>query len=400
VADRDPLALAAPAVQAETPTISRRNPVFADSTQSLPAVQAGTRLVGRPDSGRLQWFAEGIERVLRANGHMLLPEDDGVPSLVLNFTSASRPRSFRRKTQGTFVVSVVEVDRAPEDVLREAYPVLVRSLSNLLIYLVNTPDGVWRTYFITMEQGWYAIDHEGNDQAYFEAIYNRLEPLANSSLVINNIFVPDLSQELWQGNDRTRALREAGQRLERMNLLPTPFPIHEFLSERSLAHVKKLFGIGGLSYGNLSVRHDERTFWMSASGVNKGKLDVVGRDILLIADFDREHNAMVVRVPPHVEPRRASVDAIEHWKLYTEHPRIGAIIHVHAWMEGVRSTTVNYPCGTAELATEVADLVRLEPDPSRAVIGLKNHGLTITGTDLEDIFSRIDGRLLPQVPME
>lgn len=364
------------------------------------AVQTGTRIVGRPETERLQWFAEGMARVMRAHGHDLAAESDGVPRLVLNFTTAQRPRSYRRKSQGTFVVSIVEVDQPPADVLRDAYPVLVRSLSNLLIYIVNPPQGQWRTYFITMEQGWYAIDHAGDDESYFQTIYDRLTPLATSNLVINNIFVPDLPEELWNGNAVTDALREAGRRLDRMNLLPTPFPIHEFLSERALAHVKKLFGIGGLSYGNLSARHDARSFWMSASGVNKGKLEVVGRDILLIDDFDPERNAMIVRVPPYVEPRRASVDAIEHWKLYTEHPRIGAIIHVHAWMDGVVSTVVNYPCGTAELAAEVADLVRRQPDPARAVIGLKNHGLTITGLSLDDIFERIDGRLLPQVPMQ
>jgi hypothetical protein len=69
-------------------------------------------------------------------------------------------------------------------------------------------------------------------------------------------------------------------------------------------------------------------------------------------------------------------------------------------MEGIASTRVNYPCGTYELAKEVSELVAASPDPSRAVVGLKNHGLTITGRSLEDIFERIDGRILPQVPME
>nr|WP_029214924.1 class II aldolase/adducin family protein [Kallotenue papyrolyticum] len=362
-------------------------------------VQNVTRLVGRSESERMRWFAEGLQRVLRAQGHTVT-DDAALPGLVLNFTNARRPRSFRRKAQGTFVVSIVEVEHRPGDVLREAYPILVRSLSNLLIYIVNPPQGDWQTYFITMEQGWYAIPYHGDDEAFFEAIYARLKPLATSHLVINNVFVPDLPPELWRGTPQTDALREAGRRLDRMNLLPTPFPIHEFLSERALAHVRKLFGIGGLSYGNLSVRHDARSFWMSASGVDKGRLEVIGRDILLIADYLPEQNAMLVRVPPHVAPRRASVDAIEHWKLYTEHPRIGAIIHVHAWMEGVPSTTVNYPCGTAELAAEVAELVRRQPDPARAVIGLRNHGLTITGLSLDDIFARIDGRLLRQVPMQ
>jgi hypothetical protein len=134
--------------------------------------------------------------------------------------------------------------------------------------------------------------------------------------------------------------------------------------------------------------------------VDKGRLADVGRDILLITDYLPERDAMLVSASPRVEPRYASVDAIEHWTLYTTYPGIGAIIHVHAWMDGVSSTRVNYPCGTYELAKEVAALVADAPDPTRAVIGLKNHGLTITGRSLEDIFDRIDGRLIPQIPME
>ncbi|MFZ5828059.1 MAG: class II aldolase/adducin family protein [Bacillota bacterium] len=318
---------------------------------------------------------------------------------MINFTSAEGPRPVHRRAQGTFVVTVVEVKEEPDNILQAAYPILVRSLSNLLIYAVSGAD-YWKTYFITLEQGYYTIPlHQKGEAAYFDEVYRRLAPLANSQLVVNNLFHTDLPEELWEGNSRTRSLRFAGEQLQRMNLLPAAFPIQELLPPRDLLHVKRLFGLGGLSYGNLSVREDETRFWMSASGVDKSNMQVVGRDMLLITGYDPERRAMHVSVPPHVEPRRASVDAIEHWMLYTEHPSIGAIVHVHAWMDGIPSTTVNYPCGTAELAREVAELVRREPDPSRAVIGLKNHGLTITGRSLPDIFERITGKLLPQVPM-
>jgi ribulose-5-phosphate 4-epimerase/fuculose-1-phosphate aldolase len=109
---------------------------------------------------------------------------------------------------------------------------------------------------------------------------------------------------------------------------------------------------------------------------------------------------MRISVPPHIQPKRASVDAIEHWMIYQEHPDVGAIVHVHAWMDGVKATEINYPCGTIELARTVAQLVRESDNPAQAVIGLKNHGLTITGRDLEDIFERIEGRIIPRVPME
>ena len=67
---------------------------------------------------------------------------------------------------------------------------------------------------------------------------------------------------------------------------------------------------------------------------------------------------MRLSVPPNVKPRRVSVDAIEHLMIYREHPEVGAILHVHGWMAGAVSTEVIYPCGTEELALEVAELVR------------------------------------------
>lgn len=46
-------------------------------------------------------------------------------------------------------------------------------------------------------------------------------------------------------------------------------------------------------------------------------------------------------------------------------------------MDGVTQTEMNYPCGTVQLAEAVADIIREAEDPSRAVVGLKNHGLTV-----------------------
>ena len=85
--------------------------------------------------------------------------------------------------------------------------------------------------------------------------------------------------------------------------------------------------------------------------------------------------------------------------IYREHPLVGAILHIHAWMDGVPSTDFNFPCGTYELGKAVADILREAPDPARAVVGLKNHGLTITGHSLDEIFQRIEGRVDRVVPM-
>lgn len=356
-------------------------------------------LAGRKSAPLLNWFADGLQRTLLSRGHRPATDAETAARVVFHFADPLRPRPYRRKAQATFVVTVAEGAALPEDVLAATYPLLIRTLSNLLIYLARDGDRVV-THFVTLEQGYYTVPHDPDRETeYFAAVYSRLAPLASSRLVLGNVFTPDLPPAHWGGDAATAAIGRAGRRLAALNLLPTAFPIEELLPPRDMQHVRRLFGIGGLSYGNLSARCDECSFWMSASGVDKANLATVGRDILLVTGYDPVRNAMLLSVPPEVQPRRVSVDAIEHWLIYREHRRVGAIVHVHAWMDGVPSTTVNYPCGTLELAMEVSDLVRQAPDPTRAVVGLKNHGLTITGRDMDDIFERIEGRLLPRVPM-
>jgi hypothetical protein len=319
-------------------------------------------------------------------------ENGASPALVLNLVDAARPRPFRRRARGTFAAALWSLPTPPADALRETYPMLVRALANISLCYVPG-HGV---LFTTMERGCYLVP-EGPDLA--EAVVARLEPLATAHLVIDNEFRRDLEPELWRGDALTREIGEAGRRLDRLGLLPAPFPVEELVSERDLRQIKRLYSIGGLSYGNLSARKDEHRFWMSASGVDKSKLDEPGRDILLVSGYDAAGGKIVLSVPPEVEPRRVSVDAIEHWMIYEANPAVGAILHVHAWIDGIEATEVNYPCGTSELAASVAALVAAAPDPAHTVVGLRNHGITATGSSLTEILDRIEPSLLPQVPM-
>jgi len=275
------------------------------------------------------------------------------PALVLNVVNAARPRPFRRRARGTFAAALWSLPAPPADALRETYPMLVRALANISLCYVPG-HGV---LFTTMERGCYLVP-EG----------------------------PDLAETVVA-------------RLDRLGLLPAPFPVEELVSERDLRQIKRLYAIGGLSYGNLSAREDGNRFWMSASGVDKAKLDVPGRDILLVSDYDAAAGTIVLSVPPGAEPRRVSVDAIEHWMIYRANPEVGALLHIHAWIDGIEATEINYPCGTAELAESVAALVAAAPDPAHTVVGLRNHGITATGSSLTEILNRIEPNLLPQVPM-
>jgi len=358
-------------------------------------------IAGAPEDAGVRWFVDGVREVMLQNGHQYVDDPDRA-SLVLNCFRRSHPRPFRRRGQAVFVVSVTSLEPGRKTVAQaipEGYPLLVRSLSNLMIGLTGEEGSLPDAHFITPEQGHYRVSGSADRADFLERVYARIEPLATSRLIIDNIFEPDLPERLWEGDDITASIGRAGKRLDALEVLPAPFPLEEILSERDRKHLMRLYGMGGLSYGNISARFDETQFWMSASGVDKANLKVVGQDILMVKDYDRERGAMRLSVPPGIEPRRVSVDAIEHWMIYREHPEVGAILHVHAWMEGIPSTEFNYPCGTFELGVAVADIVRTHPHPARAVVGLRNHGLTITGESLDEIFDRIEGKLLKVVPM-
>jgi ribulose-5-phosphate 4-epimerase/fuculose-1-phosphate aldolase len=332
--------------------------------------------------------------------------------VVLHAVDADAPRSYRRKAAPTFVIAIAEIPEPPRDLdelLRTGYPLLVRCLANLCVLVSDTPDGL-AVRFVTLEQGIYGVGPGLDDEAVVADAFRRIEPLASSRLVIANEFVDDLPEHLWNGDASTQEMLRAGRELDALDLLPAPFPIEEILSPRDIRQVQLLYGIGGLSYGNVSARYtgddlagvpdpDGPVYWMSASGVDKSDLRVVGEHILMVRGYDPSRDVMVLSVPPNIRPKRVSVDAIEHWMIYREHPEVGAILHVHGWIDGTVSTDVNYPCGTVQLASSVADLVRGAPDPSRAVVGLRNHGLTITGHSLKEIFDRVGDRIVDRVPM-
>ncbi len=361
-------------------------------------------LHGDPLTARTRWFTEGLQRTMVERGYHQLDTPGPNVQVIVHQVDPERARPYRRKSAPTFVVAVADVGGSPVDLLRTGYPLLVRALANLTV-MVAVDDDVPSVHFVTLEQGTYSVRHEGDDDSFFARVFERIEPLASSRLVIANEFRTDLPEELWQGDETTEQIRRAGERLGALDLLPAAFPIEEILSERDLRHVKLLYGIGGLSYGNVSARRTADgelgpEYWMSASGVDKSDLREVGRHVLLVRGYDAERDTMILSVPPDVKPNRVSVDAIEHWMIYREHREVGAILHVHAWMEGTRATEINFPCGTVELATAVADLVREDADPGHAVVGQRNHGLTITGESLDEIYSRIDGKLVRNVPMD
>jgi ribulose-5-phosphate 4-epimerase/fuculose-1-phosphate aldolase len=348
--------------------------------------------------------ADELIDVCLRHGHEISPASNGV-QFVLNLTETLSPQSFRRRSQSVFVVSIVEGQDDGRNLQSRCYTTLIRSLSNLLVCAVpangssNALDGLPEIHFTTPEAGFYHLPFDA------EEVYQRILPIISAHFATDNKFSTDLPERYWVSTPVVDQIKSYGRELDNLKVLPAPFPLREVLAEEDMRHIYKIYGITGASYGNLSARESipelgEVTFWMTGRGVNKANLSMIGKDVLLVKGFDEDRSAVLVSVPSDFDPKaRVSVDAIEHYLIYREFPEVGAIVHVHAWIDDVLCTRQNYPCGTRELAHEVVELLRRTPDPSRAEVGLKNHGLTITGHSLDEIFDRIRHRLRREVHM-
>ncbi|MBN1273878.1 MAG: class II aldolase/adducin family protein [Candidatus Aminicenantes bacterium] len=347
-------------------------------------------------------IAESFIKKCIQHGHELSPPENGV-KFVLNLTGIDNPQFFRRNTKNIFVFSLITADTNGKNLHSLCYTTLVHTLSNVLLCAVPADNSITGSdceiYFTTPEAGFYHFPFDP------EKVYQQLLPLASARFAIGNTFSTDLPQQYWKTTPIVEKLKKFGGVMDSLGILPSPFPLKKVLPKESIQHLYKLFEMKGLSYGNLSARESipelsKTTFWMTARGINKARLSKVGTDILLVKGFDMKQGKALVSVPPVYELKaRVSVDAVEHEMIYRTFPDVGAIVHVHAWMKGVLCTRQNYPCGTQELAEEVVRLLKQTNNPARTAVGLKNHGLTITGPSLDEIFERISSKLIIQVPM-
>ncbi len=328
------------------------------------------------------------------HGH-LISEDLYDVNFILNLTSISEPQVFKRRSKKVFLITVISGEGLNGSMQSDCYTTLVRTFANLVICVKPTGE----TYFTTPEAGFYQIKFNS------EKVYELMIPIAGAHYATDNHFTYDLPGRFSQPSDVVKEIFRFGRIMDEMGVLPTPFPIRELLSEEDMLHLYRVFGITGASYGNLSAKEDipefqPPVFWMTGRGVNKSSLAKVGKDVLLVKNFNFETGTAEISQPEGADPKaRVSVDAIEHTLIYNSFPETGAIIHLHAWMDGVLCTHQNHPCGTIELAEEVVNLLRQTENPACAAVGLKNHGLTITGRSLEEIFVRICGKLKTEVPM-
>jgi ribulose-5-phosphate 4-epimerase/fuculose-1-phosphate aldolase len=340
-----------------------------------------------------------LSEIIAKKGNELVSSDEN-SNFVLNVIDLDKPKAFRRKSQEEMVVSITLIKDPVSDIKASCYVALVKSISNML-FCISMQEGKehLKAYSITPEVGFIEFSYDP------DIMYKYMYPVISSHFVLRNRLFDDLQLNEDEIISEVEDLKIFGKELHKLGVLPAPFPLTEFLDKDLIDQLYRLYQIKGLSYGNLSIRNVNHniggtSYWMTARGVDKSNLKGIGKDMLLVKGYDKESGEMLVSVPREYDPRiRVSVDAIEHYLIYREFPKTGAIVHVHAWIDDVLCTSQSYPCGTSELAENVVELLKKTSSPERTEVGLKNHGLTITGPDIKDIFRRIQGRLKTNVPM-
>ena len=203
----------------------------------------------------------------------------------------------------------------------------------------------------------------------------------------------------------------AGRALDALDLLPAPFPLEEILPPRDLRQVQLLYGIGGLSYGNVSARYTGGdlpgvpdpggpVYWMSASGVDKADLRMIGEHILLVRGYDAARDVDGAQRPAgreaeaRVGRRDRALDDLPRASRGRRDPARARLDRRHRLHR--RQLSVRHGAARVGGGRPRAGRARI---PSRAVVGLRNHGLTITGHSLDEIFDRVGDDIVPRVPM-
>jgi len=337
------------------------------------------------------------ERFAESSDYRLLGEDTAEPAdVVLAFMPNGDDidqLGIERRTYQDFVGIFFLGEPVESDAQRvvRSYEIGLRCMANLAGYTELTGDGPqdYRMTLITPERGHEVL--EGADDAV-DWLFNLLLQRSDVTYIDENIVHADLAEELRAGTEVTAKMQEMAKRLDNLDLVPSAVAL-DGLSDRARRRFFKVLGQKQVSYGNMSARHDDEVFWMTGRGVDKAKLDVIGKDILLVSKFDPGAREVHITVPPGFDDSRVSIDSSIHASIYREFPEIGAMIHIHWFVDGIVYTDEHYPCGTIELCESTLDGLKETDNPLRTILGLANHGIIVTGADLEDCWTQIEAKL-------
>lgn len=212
----------------------------------------------------------------------------------------------------------------------------------------------------TIVNGKHAIAKE-----LVKEIYNRAFVKHPKSICISN------SNNI--SDNEATAMKEVGEILYKMNVLP------EVINHNRTDKVG--------TYGNLSFKLNNSSFYITGRNVHKGKLN--RNDICLVESVDEiVDNSVYCNVNYHgtIKP---SIDSSIHFKIY-EKTDYTHIVHIHTnrlFLGDFPVTSYNYPCGSMEERDAIIEFIL--NNPSTKIIQLYKHGLIILGNSFEDCLNEI-----------
>lgn len=180
----------------------------------------------------------------------------------------------------------------------------------------------------------------------------------------------------------------------------------------------------GIGFGNLSQRvteqpegSDSSSHAFIISGTQTGRLaTLTADDYARVTQFDPAQNTLSC-----IGARKASSESLTHGVIYTSHPAIRAVIHVHSpdlWsraLHQVPTTRAAVPYGTPEMAAETLRLFQQTPLLQQRIFAMAGHqdGVVTFGDSLQvayrtlivwaerlNVFSSAQSRAALQLPFE
>ncbi len=159
----------------------------------------------------------------------------------------------------------------------------------------------------------------------------------------------------------------------------------------------------GIGFGNISQRvtsvtsplRDSKTAYITSdqfiiSGTQTGNLTTLAAaDYALVTDFSSEQNSLTCQ-----GLRKASSESLTHGVIYSSHPTIGAIIHVHhaqLWQQllhQVPTTRESVRYGTPEMAKETQWLFEESSLMQHKIFAMAGHedGVVTFGDNLQTAY--------------
>jgi len=157
---------------------------------------------------------------------------------------------------------------------------------------------------------------------------------------------------------------------------------------RQIMHETGLIGVypNGIGYGNLSIRANSNSFYIS--GTSTGKLKMLEeKHYALVNSWSITDNSLKCSGMIN-----ASAESLSHAAVYEILPQTGAVIHVHhkgMWDKYINSkpaTSMRVSYGSLEMALEIQKVI-LEMKPHREnflVMGGHEEGLIAWGNTLDE----------------